>query len=98
MTWLTRGGTGLFLIGFCVAAEFGLRVVIPDTAYRQLFTFALVNVLVALSLNVINGMAGQFSIGHAGFVGIGAYSSAIVASNIHKWLGATEPTFGNSFI
>src|SRR5213595_3775221 len=98
MTWLTRGGTGLFLIGFCVAAEFGLRVVIPDTAYRQLFTFALVNVLVALSLNVINGMAGQFSIGHAGFVGIGAYTAAIVAGHVHKALGATDVLFSNSFI
>ena len=41
------------------------------------------NVVIALSLNVINGMAGQFSIGHAGFVGIGAYTGAVVASNLH---------------
>jgi branched-chain amino acid transport system permease protein len=39
--------------------------------------------MVSVSLNVINGMAGQFSIGHAGFVGIGAYTAAVVASNLH---------------
>jgi len=40
-------------------------------------------VMVAVSLNVINGMAGQFSIGHAGFVGVGAYTAAVVASYLH---------------
>src|SRR5678815_435743 len=64
---------------------------------RQVALFAMVNVVVALSLNVINGMAGQFSIGHAGFVGIGAYTSAIVASNIHASLGTEEISFKNSF-
>ncbi|MDQ3804030.1 MAG: branched-chain amino acid ABC transporter permease [Acidobacteriota bacterium] len=35
-----------------------------------------VNVILAVSLNLINGFTGQFSIGHAGFMAIGAYSSA----------------------
>ncbi|MBX3226298.1 MAG: branched-chain amino acid ABC transporter permease [Labilithrix sp.] len=56
------------------------------------------NVAVALSLNVINGMAGQFSIGHAGFVGIGGYTSAVIASNLHHALGGGEPTLARSFI
>lgn len=34
-----------------------------------------VNVLLAVSLNIINGMTGQFSIGHAGFMAVGAYVS-----------------------
>jgi branched-chain amino acid transport system permease protein len=55
-------------------------------------------VVVALSLNVINGMAGQFSIGHAGFVGIGAYTGAVVASHLHDKLGASDVLFKNSFI
>src|SRR5579863_946241 len=32
-----------------------------------------VNVILAVSLNIVNGMTGQFSIGHAGFMAIGAY-------------------------
>ncbi|MGA9523826.1 MAG: branched-chain amino acid ABC transporter permease [Myxococcaceae bacterium] len=32
-----------------------------------------VNVMLAVSLNIVNGMTGQFSIGHAGFMAVGAY-------------------------
>lgn len=35
-----------------------------------------INIVLAVSLNVINGITGQFSIGHAGFMAIGAYVSA----------------------
>lgn len=33
-------------------------------------------IILSLSLNLINGLCGQFSLGHAGFYGIGAYGSA----------------------
>lgn len=74
------------------------RDLVHDSSIRQLFMLAACNVLVALSLNVINGMAGQFSIGHAGFVGLGGYTSAVIASNLHEALGGGEPTFERSFI
>ncbi len=35
-----------------------------------------INVMLALSLNLVNGITGQFSIGHAGFMAVGAYASA----------------------
>ncbi len=70
----------------------------PDAAWRQLVLFAMVNVVIALSLNIINGMAGQFSIGHAGFVGMGAYTGALVAGHLHVSLGSGDPQFKNSFI
>ncbi|MDB6053892.1 MAG: inner-rane translocator [Verrucomicrobiales bacterium] len=37
-----------------------------------------INITLAVSLNLINGYTGQFSLGHAGFMGIGAYSAAAV--------------------
>jgi branched-chain amino acid transport system permease protein len=37
-----------------------------------------VNVILAVSLNVVNGFAGQFSIGHAAFMAVGAYTSAVI--------------------
>jgi branched-chain amino acid transport system permease protein len=37
-----------------------------------------VYVILAVSLNLINGITGQFSIGHAGFFAVGAYASATV--------------------
>src|SRR5690349_2374223 len=88
----------LALLGVVVGLEFSFEFLVPDAAWRQLALFAMVNVTVALSLNVINGMAGQFSIGHAGFVGIGAYTAAIVAGHVHKALGADDVLFSNSFV
>jgi branched-chain amino acid transport system permease protein len=40
-----------------------------------------VAVTLAVSLNLINGFTGQFSIGHAGFMAVGAYSSAYFSVN-----------------
>lgn len=34
-----------------------------------------INIILAVSLNIVNGMTGQFSIGHAGFMAVGAYAS-----------------------
>ena len=42
----------------------------------QVLCLAGVNITLAVSLNLINGFTGQFSIGHAGFMAIGAYASA----------------------
>jgi len=36
--------------------------------------------ILAMSLNLVNGFAGQFSLGHAGFMGVGAYLSASLTS------------------
>jgi branched-chain amino acid transport system permease protein len=44
--------------------------------YARIMMLAGINVILAVSLNLINGFTGQFSIGHAGFMAIGAYSSA----------------------
>ena len=37
-----------------------------------------INIILAVSLNLINGYTGQFSLGHAGFMAVGAYVSASV--------------------
>lgn len=86
------------VLALVLVLDFTLKSIIPDSSIRQLLMLAACNVLVALSLNVINGMAGQFSIGHAGFVGIGGYTSAIIASNLHASFGGGDPSFGRSFI
>jgi branched-chain amino acid transport system permease protein len=42
----------------------------------RLLVFIAINIILATSLNLINGFTGQFSIGHAGFMAVGAYASA----------------------
>src|SRR2546422_6171031 len=39
-----------------------------------------INIILAVSLNLINGYTGQFSLGHAGFMAIGAYVSAYLST------------------
>ena len=39
-----------------------------------------INVALAVSLNLINGDTGQFSLGHAGFMAVGAYSAAVLTT------------------
>src|ERR1700682_3361085 len=44
--------------------------------YARVIMLAVINIILAVSLNLITGFTGQFSIGHAGFMAVGAYSSA----------------------
>jgi branched-chain amino acid transport system permease protein len=39
-----------------------------------------INIILAVSLNLINGYTGQFSLGHAGFMAVGAYTAAVVTN------------------
>ena len=51
----------------------------------QILNLIAVNAILALSLNLIYGFTGMFSLGHAGFMAIGAYVSAlcVLLSLIH---------------
>src|ERR1019366_6475894 len=39
-----------------------------------------IGVVMAVSLNLINGYTGQFSLGHAGFMAVGAYTAAVISN------------------
>lgn len=45
--------------------------------YLQILLIVGIFIILTLSLNLINGFCGQFSLGHAGFWGVGAYASAV---------------------
>ncbi|SFN91021.1 amino acid/amide ABC transporter membrane protein 2, HAAT family [Formivibrio citricus] len=50
-----------------------------DRFTMQIFKLCAINVILALSLNLINGFTGLFSLGHAGFMAVGAYTCAILS-------------------
>ena len=56
----------------------------------DLWKMAGINVILAVSLNLINGFTGQFSIGHVGFMAVGAYSSTFMTvyftEGFERWL------------
>jgi len=48
-----------------------------DPYYLRVIVTVGINIVLAVSLNLVNGYTGQFSLGHAGFMCIGAYASAV---------------------
>ena len=54
--------------------------------YYKIVILAGINIILAVSLNLINGITGQFSIGHAGFYAIGAYTSASLVYYGEAWI------------
>ena len=66
-------GTAVIGLGLLFAAE-GMF----DSFTMQIFKLCAINIILALSLNLINGFTGLFSLGHAGFMAVGAYTCAIL--------------------
>ncbi len=64
----------LLFVLFLLANRFLPRWI--DSYYLHLTILSCVNIILAVSLNLINGTTGQFSLGHAGFMAVGGYTSA----------------------
>ena len=67
-----------------LAAGLGVAVILQscsgfiDPYTTQVILFAAINVILAVSLNLVMGETGQFSLCHAAFMAVGAYSSALL--------------------
>ena len=73
-------GTILAALAFAalLGADFYAPRLINPYVYQILWLCG-INVILASSLNLVNGFTGQFSIGHAGFMALGGYVSAAIA-------------------
>lgn len=72
---------GLSLLAVVLAL---LPLGLPNNFYLDMAILAGLNAIVCVGLNLLVGFAGQVSLGHAGFFGIGAYATAVLVST-HKW-------------
>jgi len=72
--------TPLIALVATVLAAFGVSFFSDriDPYYLDVMIGVGINVILAVSLNLVNGYTGQFSLGHAGFMSVGAYLSAAV--------------------
>ena len=59
--------------------------------YTTLITLVCVNVILAVSLNLVTGILGQLVLGHAGFMLVGAYASALFTKNVGMALPISFP-------
>jgi len=67
----------LLLLGLVVAAVLPATGLVNDYLQFVLISVA-INAILCVSLNLVNGWMGEFSVGHAGFMALGAYASAIL--------------------
>ncbi len=84
-----RNNKEFIIMGFSyIILEVLNRIGILNSYYLQIIMFAGINIIMTISLNLVNGFTGQFSIGHAGFMGVGAYASAVITTllfNTTSW-------------
>lgn len=84
-----RRGDALGALLF-LAVAVGLPFVVEDRFYLNLLFLVLLYGGLASAWNLLGGYAGQFSLGHTAFFGIGAYCSTLLytMAGISPWLGA----------
>ena len=68
-------GTLAALVVLNYVFEYGFGDFQINPYYARIINLIGINITLAVSLNLINGFAGQFSIGHAGFMAVGGYTA-----------------------
>ncbi|MFZ5860527.1 MAG: branched-chain amino acid ABC transporter permease [Spirochaetota bacterium] len=75
---------------FYIIVEILYKTEILNGYLLHIINLSLIYVILATSLNLINGITGQFSLGHMGFAAVGAYVSGSLTTLILK-LSVTNP-------
>jgi branched-chain amino acid transport system permease protein len=78
---------GITLAALLVFGFFGESLVVTRYAYYyDIFINIGINIILAVSLNLVNGYTGQFSLGHAGFMAVGAYAAASWSNHLDPFI------------
>jgi len=67
----------IILIFILIVAAFAMK----NDFYYEIAVLSILNAIICIGLNLLIGYAGQISLGHGGFMALGAYISAILSSN-----------------
>lgn len=70
------------LVLFYILIQTLLNIGILDSYMELNIILICINIILAVGLNLITGFTGQFSLGHAAFMSIGAYTSAILTTKL----------------
>lgn len=68
---------------FYIVVQVLISTSVLNQFYSNTLIFIMINIMLASSLHLIIGITGQFSIGHAGFLALGAYMSAIITMKLN---------------
>jgi branched-chain amino acid transport system permease protein len=77
------------LVGIAALVAVALPLVVSNPAHLNIAILALMAAQVGVAWNLVGGYAGQASLGHAAFYGVGAYTSTLllVKFGLNPWLG-----------
>ena len=90
---LLRAGAVVGALALLAIGSSVLPMALPPVVFRVVMLCGIA-IIMAVSLNIINGFTGQFSIGHAGFQAVGAYSAAALTVYGHDRLFPFVPKDG----
>ena len=71
-------GEVLVLVALFTAVQYAITAGLLNMYVQINLTSMCINIILAVSLNLINGFTGQLSLGHAGFMAVGAYAAVIM--------------------
>lgn len=74
----------ILIIGIYIIFEFLINRNIFDSYIQLNLVIVGINIILAVSLNLITGFTGQFSLGHAAFMSIGAYASGVMTAKLDQ--------------
>jgi branched-chain amino acid transport system permease protein len=85
--WARRAGIAAAAVGLIHVLGWAAEGSLIEYVQR-IVLLAGINVILAVGLNLINGTTGQFSIGHAGFMAVGAYATAFSSTQLAPSIAA----------
>lgn len=74
----------IFILGIYIIVRVLINRGIFDSYIQLNLVIIGINIILAVSLNLITGFTGQFSLGHAAFMSIGAYASGIMTARLEQ--------------
>ncbi len=81
--------TSLYVLAGLAVAAAALALLVKDTFYLHVLIMTMFYAAASSAWNIVGGFAGQLSLGHAAFFGIGAYTSTLlfIDLGLSPWIG-----------
>lgn len=72
----------MFVVTLIVSQRSNTDYPLLSPYFELILIYIGINIILTVSLNLVNGYMGEFSVGHAGFMAIGAYTAAVLTVQV----------------
>jgi len=96
--WMVCAAVLALAVPLQLLTDAGLFPDLLNPYYLHLLTIIGMNIILVASLNLLNGYLGEFALGHAGFMAVGAYTAALLATRVVPDGAALPPVLGPAFL